>query len=130
MYIAQVTLAKPILSTPGNPTLQVVPLGSTLSAADNNQDGEYRQYAAGRIRMITTPTEQLAEQVTLIGLTFAQYNLVQRWMGEIVLYRDTQRRRIYGGYLAVRDERRTRSSVGEHVDVTVTFQRLSYSDKV
>ena len=51
-------------------------------------DGEFRTYAAGRVRLVTTALTTRTITVVLIALTDAQVTTLESWRGQLLVFRD------------------------------------------
>ncbi len=60
--------------------------------------GEVRSYAAGRERLITTPTRKIGVQVS-VAIMPKEYATLNAWAGQVVLYRDENGTRLWSVYL-------------------------------
>lgn len=138
MYTASVTLAQAILLDPVNPATQVVAFTGAMGVGSSGQrihahtlGGEFREYAAGRTRLVLDQTNVRQIPLVLKALTVAQLRLVDTvWPGRLLLFRDTYGSRVFGSYLDPKVLHIARSSLGDVSDVGLTFQRLTYTDQV
>lgn len=138
MYVASVILAQPILLDPVNPATQVAAFTGGMGAGTTQQrvhahtlGGEFREYAAGRTRLVLDQTNVRTIPLVLKGLTPAQRRLVDEvWPGKLLLFRDTYGTRVFGSYLNPQVLHIARASLGEVADISLTFQRLTYTDQV
>lgn len=64
------------------------------------QGGDFRAYAGGRIRVITTATRTRTRLVTMQSLTDDDLALVDAWAGQTLLLRDQWGLRQWVSYLA------------------------------
>lgn len=90
--------------------------------------GEVRSYAAGRERLISTPTRKKGVQVPLATKP-ADYALLEEWAGQLVLYRDEYGIKMWGVFL----EAPWRPMLSHGTDwrqVDLTIQRVTYSEAV
>jgi hypothetical protein len=136
MYSTSVALTRCFLSDPSNPALAVI-FGSSGSlgglgqrTSSDDLDGEFRQYAGGRIRLVLGVTTTRSTPITLRALTPTQARQVRRWRGALLLLRDTYGLRVYGSYLGTQQLNIPRTSQGNLVDLAVQFQAVTYSDRV
>lgn len=137
MYTASSTLALPVLLDPVNPLTQLVAGTGGLgpgSAAQrihaSQQGGEFRQYAAGRVRLVLDQSSVRTIPLVFKNLSRAQRRLlVDVWPGRLLLFRDTYGTRVFGAYLAESLQHIPRSSLGDVADIGITFQKLTYTDQ-
>ena len=91
--------------------------------------GEFRPYAGGRIRVITSARKTATFPLTMQLLTDAQVVLLESWQGQIVLLRDGAGRRVYGAFLAGEAEELW-DAAGTLTNLTIEFRAVSFSDAV
>lgn len=138
MYSASVILTRSVLLDPTNPATQVAAFTGGLGAGGTSQrvhshdlGGEFREYAAGRSRLVLDRSRVRTIPLTLKALTAAQQRLVDEvWPGRLLLFRDTYGTRVFGSYLSTQLLHIARSSLGDVADISLTFQRLTYVDQV
>lgn len=138
MYVGSVTLALPVLLDPANPLTQIAagtggmgPGATAQRVHAYQQGGEFREYAAGRTRLVLTQSSTRTVPLVFKSLTRVQHRLLTEvWPGRLLLFRDTYGTRIFGSYLAESLQHIPRSSLGDVSDVGLTFQKLTYTDQV
>jgi hypothetical protein len=135
MYTADLVTTRAWFSDPLNPTLNPIVCGTVRSQARADaQDGEIRQYASGRRQGVTTPTTQTTWGLTLVGLSWAQWQVVLGWMraGTTVLYRAVQGDRAFGVFYALSTQTYLQTSLndGRAFSPTLTFTQLDYTEAV
>lgn len=98
------------------------------------QEGEFRQYANYNTRLIQgTGRTRILTPLVLRACTPAQVALLQSWVGQTVLFRDSYGRRIYGAYLAPAITDIPLSGLAGSTlesDVSITFQEITYVEAV
>ena len=93
-YTTTLNMTRAVLSLYSDNT-QVVVAGSSGQAGNvasktyvDALDGEFRAYAAGRVRLVTTPLDVKTITIVLRGVTDAQMVTLQTWRGQVLVYRD------------------------------------------
>jgi hypothetical protein len=136
MYVTTVAMSRCFLSDPTNPALAVIcgssgSLGSLGQRTDTETlDGEFRQYAGGRIRLITGQVTNRSVAIVLRALTPQQAAQARRWRGTLLLLRDSYGLRMFGSYLSTQRLNIPRTSRGNLIDLAITFTAVTYSDAV
>lgn len=105
--LVTVTFNRVFITDPSNPTGPIVTAGSSgaIGSLSNRTisetlDGEFRQYASGRIawKGANTALGHIATNPVLRALTDAQVNQLRKWRGRTVLFRDARGGRVFGVY--------------------------------
>lgn len=138
-HYGEVTLDRAFINLVSDPS-QFVDCGTAGSVGGGGQrldaasrDGNFRSYASGRVRLILGTATTRIETIVLRALTPAQVALIQSWIGQTVLLRDTYGRRIYGSYL---DPQITdiplsgRAGTDLQSDVLLDFQQVTFAEGV
>jgi hypothetical protein len=92
-------------------------------------DGEFRTYAAGRVRIITTATDTRTHPITLQWLTPAQVALLDGWRGRLLLLRTDDGRRVFGSFLDCDPEYVLANGVRCAI-LPLVFTELTYDESV
>lgn len=87
--------------------------------------GEVRQYANGRMRSVTSKGIRGSFQFTLEDMSLANINVLEGWLSQTVVLRDTRGRRFFGVIfeISVSDRR----NVNYYV-VNLTLNEVSYTE--
>ena len=93
-YTITLTMQRAVLSLYSDSTQAVVAgsSGQVGSAASKTYavslDAEFREYAAGRVRLVSTALTRRTITVVLIACTDAQVNQLEAWRGQLLVFRD------------------------------------------
>ncbi len=92
------------------------------------KDGSVRALANGRLRIVTTSTEQQVYELTLELCTRTQITWLEDRVGVLMCLRDDRGRKVYGTYFQVTaDENVARS---DYTNATLTFYESTHSEVV
>lgn len=91
--------------------------------------GEFRPYAGGRIRVITSARKMATFPLTMQLISDAEVLLLELWQGQVVLLRDDAGLRVFGSFLAG-DVVSYPDEAGTLNDLALVFTALTYSDAV
>lgn len=116
------------ISLASNPTLSVHASHPERSHSTETA-GEFRPYAGGRIRVITSARKMATFPLTLQLLSDVDVRLLESWQGQVVLLRDGGGRRVYGSFLAGEVESLW-DAAGTLNNMSLTFTAVTYSDAV
>lgn len=124
--MASVTLDSAFLA-PASDLSDVLTFGTNGRSDKPSTPGEFRSYANGRRRLITTAGRDRQLDVTAVFLTLADAERLLAMSGQVVLFRDAWGRRVFGAFLgaSVRDY-----TDRLHQDVTFTLTEVTYSEAV
>jgi hypothetical protein len=93
-YTITLTMPRAVLSLYSDSS-QVVVAGTSGTAGNaasktyvDALDGEFRVYAAGRVRLVTTPLDARSITLVMRAVTDAQMLTLQTWRGLVLVYRD------------------------------------------
>lgn len=92
-------------------------------------DGDFRSYAGGRVRIITTPADARTHPITLQWLTPAQVDTLDGWRGKVLLLRTDDGRRVFGSYLDCDPEFILANGVRCAI-LPLVFTELTYDESV
>ncbi len=87
-------------------------------------DGEFRQYAEGRIRLITSGADIRVAQIQMEQVTRETREILKSWRGQTLLYRDSRGRLMFGSFLDL--QVKERKGCQRLCDVNVTLTEISY----
>lgn len=68
-------------------------------AGSNTVRGEFRTYAAGRVRLVTRPGRSRMVEVAARRVDRPTRETLDDWAGQLLLLRDGRGRKVYGSYL-------------------------------
>jgi hypothetical protein len=91
--------------------------------------GEFRPYAGGRIRVITSARKMATFPLTMQLLSDADVALLESWQGQVVLLRDGEGRRVWGSYLAG-DVESFYDAAGTLNNMALTFTAVTFDESV
>lgn len=97
------------------------------------QDGSFRNYANYNTRLILGTSRNEVLVLVLRALTPAQVALAQSFIGQMVLFRDTYGRKLWGSYIMMANTDIPLSgtaNVDLATDVSITFQVLTFAEGV
>jgi hypothetical protein len=98
------------------------------------QDGAFRQYGNGNVRLILGSAVTRTQTFALRALTPSQVDAVESLVGQTVCYRDTYGRRVFGAYLSVAITDIPFSGTPQAgtllTDVGLTIQSVTYTEVV
>jgi len=97
-------------------------------AVDSALKGEVRQLAGGRFRSVAQLGTKRTQTFQLRDLALTDLALLETWLGQTVLVRDTRGRRIFGVFLDL--PYIDRPDVSTYFDVTLTVLEVSFSEDV
>jgi hypothetical protein len=90
--------------------------------------GRYPTYAGGVVRLITRPGKRRSVPVTLRQVSREDRETLEVWQGQIMLYRDSRGRILYGSFLNLGGPDK-RGSEGL-ADLSFTFTAITHSIEV
>jgi len=128
MTTVTLTFADTWLTLAADPTLSVHATDPERSHHAETA-GEFRPYAGGRIRVITSARKTATFPLTMQLLSDAEVALLESWQGQVVLLRDGAGRRVYGSYLAGEVEE-FYDAAGTLSNMALTFTELTYLESV
>lgn len=126
--MASITLDRVWLNLASDPSQSLVLLTTGDWSFLDTIVGEVRSYAAGRERLITTPTRKRGVKVS-VAVKPEQYAILNAWAGQVILYRDEHGSRLWSVYL----ETPWKSLVTYGTDwrqVDLTIEAVTYNEAV
>lgn len=99
--MASVTLTYPLLAPVDDYTQQISLDRAGVVEQTRALRGELRTYAGGRMRLITRPGPSVVVNVSMSMVTRETRELLESWVGELLLYRDDRGRVVFGSFLEV-----------------------------
>lgn len=127
MTTALITFGFTWLTNPTSNTSVVA--ANPVRAGAAQLDGQFRTYAGGRVRVITTPGDARTYQVVMQSLTDANLLLLDSWRGQVILLRDASGWRKWGSYLDLKWVDAPGPGGMIH-DATLTFTEVTYLEAV
>jgi len=128
MTTVTLTFADTWLTLAADPTLSVHASDPDRSH-HKETDGEFRPYAGGRIRVITSARKTATFPLTMQLLSDDDVALLESWQGQVVLLRDGAGRRVYGSYLAG-DCEEFYDAAGTLSNMALTFTAVTFNEAV
>lgn len=108
--------------------------GGGSRADDGSVAGDFRQYANGSTRMILGTVLTRTQSLALRALSPSQVDTVLLMRGQVLCFRDTYGRKVFGGYLSttVTDIPFSgRKSTGEMMsDVGLVIQSVTWDEEI
>lgn len=124
------------LLDPAAPTVNVISAGSSGSLGgggsrshDGELDGEFREYASGRVRFEAGKIVRHNLTLVLRILTQAQVAQLRKWRGKTLLVRDSYGNRMFGVFTLVQ-ELNIPFSTPVWTDVALSFTEVTYPELV
>ena len=93
--MVMVTLSAPVLSDPLDSKLKVSPVGWDRKET-TGVDSIVEQYATGRRAVFTFPGDDRSLDLVFYGMTRTDKQLMENWLGKVILFRDRHSRKRYG----------------------------------
>lgn len=137
--IASVSLNRSFIALASNPANFVVcGTAGSIGGGGQKQDvitqeGDFRNYANFVTRLILGAAKTRVFSFTLRALTPAQIALIESWVGQTCLFRDTYGRRMFGSYIVVTETDIPLSGKAHstlQTDVQIDFQAVNYIEGV
>lgn len=97
------------------------------------QEGEFRNYANSVTRLILGSSKTRTQTVTLRALTPTQVRMIESWIGQTILFRDSYGRRSFCSYLVIDETDIPLSGKANSTlmtDVSIVVQLVSYIEAI
>lgn len=109
-------------------------VGGGAKSEEIMQDGEFRKYGNGNVRLILGSAKTQTQNLALRALRPSQLEVVKALQGRTVCYRDTYGRRVFGAFLELEIAAIPHSGLSLDdtllYDVALRIQTVSYDEAV